>query len=113
MGARLVWTHRSRDALAVVAAITGGLAIAWIDSRPGWDDTAISAGLLLLAAGLAAALSGRRPGLWAALVGLPTPLVEIARGGDPAALAALAFAALGAAVGYSVGRVVAPGQIVG
>jgi hypothetical protein len=106
-------TWRSRDNIALVVAVFGGLAIAWIDASPGWDDTGITAGLLVIGAGVAAGISGRRPWLWALLVGLPTPFVELSRGGDPASLAALAFAAVGAAVGYSVGRVVGRGQTVG
>ena len=104
---------RSRDSVALVVAALGGLAIAWIDASPGWDDTGITAGLLVIGAGVAAGISGRRPWLWALLVGLPTPFVEMSRGGDPASLAALAFAAVGAAVGYSVGRVFERGQTVG
>jgi hypothetical protein len=97
------WRHR--DNLALLVASFGGLAIAWIDSSAGWDDTGITAGLLMLAAAVAALLSGRRPWLWALLVGLPTPFVEISSGGDVAALAAIAFAAAGAAVGYLLSRV--------
>jgi hypothetical protein len=101
-------TWRARDNLALVVAAIGGLAIAWIDASPGWDDTGITAGLLVIGAGVAAAVSGRRPWLWALLVGLPTPFVELADGGDPAALAALGFAAVGAAGGYLIGRAIRP-----
>ena len=99
---------QARDTIALVVAFSGGLAIAWIDASPGWDDTAITATLLVLFACLAAGLSRRRPWLWALLVGLPTPFVELADGGDPAALAALTFAAVGAASGYLVGRAIRP-----
>ena len=106
-------TWRSSDNIALVVAAIGGLAIAWIDASPSWDDTGVTAGLMVIGAGVAAGISGRRPWLWALLVGLPTPFVELAQGGDPAALAALGFAAIGAAVGYSVGRMVERGQTVG
>jgi hypothetical protein len=101
-------TWRSLDNIALVVAVISGLAIAWIDASPGWDDTGITAGLLVIGAGVAAGISGRRPWLWALLVGLPTPLVELAQGGDPAVLAALAFAAIGAAAGYLIARAVRP-----
>jgi hypothetical protein len=101
-------TWRSLDNIALVVAAIGGLAIAWIDAGPGWDDTGITAGLLVIGAGLAAGISGRRPWLWALLVGLPTPFVELAQGGDPAVLAALAFAAIGATAGYLLRRAVRP-----
>ncbi|HVQ22088.1 MAG TPA: hypothetical protein VMT36_02350 [Candidatus Saccharimonadia bacterium] len=106
-------TWRTRDTIALVIAALGGLAIAWIDASPGWDDTGITVGLLVIAAAAAAGLSGRRPWLWALVVGLPTPFVEMSRGGDPAVFAALFFAAIGAAVGYSVGRLIGRGQTVG
>lgn len=99
-------TWRSRDNIALVVAAIGGLAIAWIDTSPGWDDTGITAGLLVMGAGVAAGISGRRPWLWALLVGLPTPIVELAQGGDPAVLAALGFAAIGAAAGYLIARAI-------
>ena len=95
---------RSREALLIVAAAAVGLAIGYVDSRPGWDDTGITAGLLILAAGAAAAVSGRRPWLWALLVGAGTPLFEIPTGGSPAPLAALGFAAVGAVTGSLVAR---------
>jgi hypothetical protein len=95
---------RMGDVWALILAVIGGLAIAWIDASPGWDDTGVTIGLLILASGLAAGASGRRPWLWALIVGLPTPLIEMARGGDVAVLAALAFAAVGAAAGYVVAR---------
>ena len=93
-----------RDRLLTGVAVVAGLAIAYVDSRPGWDDTGITAGLLILAAGTAAVVSGRRPWLWAILVGAWTPLIEIATGGSPASLAALIFATAGALVGWLVRR---------
>ena len=99
---------RSRDNIALVVAVLGGLSIAWIDASPGWDDTGITAGLLVIGAGVAAGISGRRPWLWAILVGLPTPFVELGQGGDPAALAALGFSAVGAAAGYLIARAIRP-----
>jgi hypothetical protein len=97
---------RPRDVIAAALAVVAGLGIAWLDTGPGWDDTGITAGLLVLTAGLAAGVSGRRPWLWALLVGLPTPLVELAGGGDVASLAAIALAAAGAAGGYLVSHAI-------
>jgi hypothetical protein len=102
---------RNRDTLAFIVSGTGGLAIAWVDASPGWDDTGITAGLLLVVACVAAGVSGRRPWLWAILVGVPTPFVELAGGGDPAAPAALAFAAVGAAAGFLVARAIRPTRL--
>jgi hypothetical protein len=56
------------------AAIALGVAIAWVDSRPHWDDTGITAGSLLLSAGLLGLIGPRRPWLWALGIGLWVPL---------------------------------------
>jgi hypothetical protein len=97
--------HR-RELVALGLAMGSGLAIAVLDSRPGWDDTAITAALLLLASFVSAALSGRRPWLWALLVGAWVPLVEIPGSGQSGSLGALLFAAIGALAGYGLARLV-------
>jgi hypothetical protein len=89
-----------RLVVLAVVGLAGGIAIALIDSSPGWDDSGVTAGLLLAGAALLAALDGRRPWLWAGLVGLPLPLVEIARTGTAVAIAAVLFAVVGALLGY-------------
>ncbi len=61
--------------LFVVAVLTG-LSIAFVDSRPTWDDTGITVGALLLVSGLLTLLGYRRPWLIALAVGLWTPLYE-------------------------------------
>ncbi len=38
----------------LAAAVAVGLLIAWVDSRPNWDDTGILVGAILLALGGAA-----------------------------------------------------------
>jgi hypothetical protein len=96
-------TRWRQPALAVVA-ISLGLAIAWVDSRPGWDDSGITAVSLLAVGAVTAALSGERPLLWALLVGVWTPILEIPASGDPAALIALGFALAGSLLGYGLAR---------
>jgi hypothetical protein len=95
---------RIRDVALIALATVCGVAIAWIDSRPGWDDTGITAALLVLGAGAVAAVSGRRPWLWALLVGAWTPAVEIPVGGSAASLIAVGFAAVGAMGGWLLAR---------
>jgi len=89
--------------LVPLATLTG-LGIAWLDSRPGYDATGVTVVLLLSAAFAVAAASGRRPWLWAILVGVWTPLFELGGSSGPASLAALAIAAIGAAIGALVAR---------
>jgi hypothetical protein len=93
----------------VAAASLIGVAVAWLDSRPGWDDTGITAGLLVLGALLVAAVDGRRPWLWTLLVGAPLPIVEVPGSGSGAPLVALLFAAIGVSVGILVRRAVQAG----
>jgi hypothetical protein len=95
---------RIRDLALIALGTAAGLVVAWIDSRPGWDDTGITAGLLLLAAASIAALAGRRPWLWALLVGAWTPAVEMMAGGSAASLIAIGFAAVGAMGGWLLAR---------
>src|SRR6185369_8116447 len=93
-----------RTIAAAAIALVGGIGIALMDSRPGFDDTGITAVGLLLVAALAAALDGRRPLLWAVLAGAWIPLLEIPASRSSAPLAALVFAAIGAAVGHLAAR---------
>lgn len=93
-----------RHATAFVVAVVAGIGIALIDSSPGWDSTGITAGLLLIGAGTAAAIGRDRPWLWALLVGLPTPILETVRDGNAGSWLALVFAAGGAGIGWAVVR---------
>jgi len=93
-----------RNAMAglLVLAVLAGLAIAWLDSRQGWDDTGVTAGLILLTCGGFAALRPARPWLWAVAVGGWIPLLEIASSGNYGSLLALAVSFLGAYSGALV-----------
>lgn len=98
-------TIRWREPTLAVVAVVLGAGIAWVDSRPTWDDAGITAVGLLGTAAVVAALSGRRPLLWALLVGAWTPLLEIPASGDPTPLVALAFALAGSLIGYALARI--------
>jgi hypothetical protein len=97
-------TSDRRRPIAFGVALAAGLGIALVDSSPGWDSTGITAGLLLVGAGVAAAIGRDRPWLWALLVGLPTPILETVRDGNTGSWLALVFAAGGAAIGWAFGR---------
>ena len=90
-----------KDVVVELCAFIAGLWLAQADLHT--DDTGIIATLLF---GTALVLSAIRPRMapWIALaVGLPIPVLEIAAGAGWAPLAALAFAAVGAAAGAFVG----------
>ncbi|MEZ4387187.1 MAG: hypothetical protein R3D98_06340 [Candidatus Krumholzibacteriia bacterium] len=86
-----------RILLAIGAA--AGLGITYIDSRPGWDDTGISAGLILLTTGLLALAGHRRPWLLALVVGGWITVRGLLVAHDPAAGLALVLALVGAYAG--------------
>jgi hypothetical protein len=88
----------------VAIALAFGIAIAVIDSSPHWDDTGVTIGSLVIGAGVIAGIAGRRPWLWALLVGAPAPVLEIAMTGNTGALLALVFASIGAVSGWAVRR---------
>ncbi len=102
---------RPRDLGLAALAVVIGCGIAALDSRPGWDDAGITAGLLVLGAAIVGALDGRRPWPWAVLVGAPLPIVELPSVGaaSGAPLVALLFAAIGASFGVMIRRVARPG----
>jgi hypothetical protein len=83
-------------------ALMAGAAIAWVDSRPSWDDTGITAGALFLCSGFAAFL-GLRWWVSAAFVACPLILVEI-RGAGWGLLVALALTGGGSMLGALLHR---------
>ena len=91
---------------ALLIALAGGIAIAYVDSRPGWDDTGISAISMLLLAGLVTLATSLPPGLVALCVGVWIPAHALAL--SPGVhtlpmLAVLLFPLVGAYAG-SLGR---------
>ncbi len=107
------WAAARGDALHPVLLATAalvGLAIAWVDSRPHWDDTGITAFSMLLAAGFFALLVPWRPWRWALAVGLWIPLLLFARTPTPATavggLVILGFPLAGALAGSWIRRLV-------
>ena len=84
-----------------IAAVTG-MVITWIDSRPNWDDTGITVGLILVSSLIFGLLARRKPWLIALAVGLWIPLQGIFKSQDFGLLIALIPAFIGAFVGYSL-----------
>ena len=90
----------SRKTLTFLAllliALTLGAAIGWVDSRPTWDDTGITAGALLLVTGLLGLSVPAGAWVWALAVGAWVPLFEIPQGHQLGPLFALVIAFIGA-----------------
>jgi hypothetical protein len=92
---------RMQTVLLLAGAVMGGL-IAYIDSRPTWDDTGITAFALLIAAGLLGLVSPRRPWKWALAVGIWLPLVEMILSHQAGILLVLIIPFIGAYAGAGV-----------
>jgi hypothetical protein len=99
-----------RQLVLALAALAVGLAIGWNDSRPGWDDTGLTAGLLVVAGAVFGLVDPRRWWLWLLLVGLGPPLFEIGGPIGSASLAAFVFSGVGAAGGAGAARLLRPGR---
>jgi hypothetical protein len=97
--ARWRWLFRYLPGSALL--LCAGLAIAWIDTRPEWDDTGITAGLILLASGLGS-LAGIQPWLTAAIVVGPILVAELS--GGTGVLLAIPIALAGAFSGAFIRR---------
>ena len=91
--------------LALVVAIGAGLAIGYMDSRPGWDDTGITAGALAIAALVAVLIDGSgrvvRVAAIAVLVGIWIPIFEMSTPSSSGSLLAFVFSAVGVFVGWA------------
>lgn len=71
-------SSRDLGLLLVIPAIAVGVAIAWVDSRPNWDDTGITAMSMAIASGILGLAAPKRPWLWALAIGIWIPLHQIA-----------------------------------
>jgi len=94
--------------LLLAFALALGPAIAWVDSRPNWDDTGITAGVVFLVAALFGAISPRRAWLWALAIGGWIPVLGIASHRNYGTLIALAPAFIGAYIGAFLRSLVLP-----
>jgi hypothetical protein len=88
----------------LVSALLFGLLLAWVDTRPGWDDTGLMVGVIFLVTLFLGVVMPEHAWLWALAVGGWIPLVEISRSGNFGALLALVAAFAGAYTGAFVRR---------
>jgi len=88
--------------ILLAIAVVAGLFFAYVDSRPTWDDTGITVGVILLTSGLLALIGFQRPWLLALAIGLWLPLYEIITTHTYASIAALVIACIGAYGGWIV-----------
>lgn len=87
--------------ILVVALLIGAL-IGWIDTRPNWDDTGVTIGLILIAGGACGFFEPKLAWLWAIAVGFWIPLLNILSTGNYGSAVAVLFALVGAYIGAAV-----------
>jgi len=88
--------------ILLAIAVIAGLFFAYVDSRPTWDDTAITVVAVLLTSGLLALIGFQRPWLLALAIGLWIPLYEVLTTHVYASIVALVIAFIGAYGGWAV-----------
>ena len=85
--------------ILLLIALGLGFLIAWVDSRPTWDDTGITAGAVFILAALLGMAEPEYAWLWALAVGGWIPVLGIALHHNFASILALLMACLGAYAG--------------
>ena len=93
-----------------VFALALGLFLAYVDTRPNWDDTGVIALALLVSCAVFGALSPERPWLWALAVGCWIPAFNIALLGNGGSMIALAFAFAGAYASLALRKTLVPAK---
>lgn len=101
---RLEAMDKDRSWLLVTVGVAVGAAITWVDTRPTWDDTGISAGVVFLAAAALGAANPRHPWRWALAVGAWIPLFGILLHANYESVLALLVALAGAYGGAWIRR---------
>jgi len=93
---------KKSDWLFLAVAIILGLIIAWIDTRPSWDDAGITAAMIIIAAGVVGFLAGKRPWIWALAVGIWIPLWNIVTTNSFGSLIVIIISFIGAYAGTAL-----------
>ena len=91
--------------LSVLFACVFGIGIAWIDAQPSWDDSGISAFMILLVSMLAAYMAKRKPWLIALAVGVWIPIYGIIFTQNFGSLLALLPGLIGAYTGWWIEKI--------
>src|ERR1035437_8055826 len=85
-----------------IIAIALGMIIGFIDSRPHWDDTGVTVGMILLASASLGFVMSQRAWIWALSVGICIPIWNILQNNNYSSLLALPIAFVGAYLGLLI-----------
>jgi hypothetical protein len=88
-----------RERIILIFALVSGLIIAWIDTRPHWDDTGVTIGLLLLTSTICGAWSRSLSWLWGLIIGGIVFTANAAMSGNYESIVAVIVAIVGAYIG--------------
>ena len=91
-----------KQKILLVAAVFFGLFVAYVDSRPTWDDTGITVFALLIGSGIIGLLAEKRPWLFGLAIGLWLPLWYIVTTHNLSMIIILAFPLIGVYVGWAL-----------
>ena len=97
---------KTRMAMQIGIAVVIGIFICWIDSRPNWDDSGITAGMIFLSTAILGFVSPRYAYVWGLSVGIWIPLVGILLDHNFGSLIALVVAMGGAYVGAVISKAI-------
>jgi hypothetical protein len=92
--------------LIAALSLAVGCTIGFVDSRPTWDDTGITAGSIFLASLFLSAARPRSAWLTGLLIGVPVVAFNVALHGGFASAIAVVIALAGAGIGYLIGGAV-------
>jgi hypothetical protein len=89
-----------KQKVLLVISLVFGLFVAYIDSRPTWNDTGITVFALLIGSGIIGLLLENKPWLFALAIGLWLPLWYIITTSDLSMIIVLAFPFIGVYMGW-------------
>lgn len=99
-----------KDAAAIAVAIGVGCAVGFVDSRPNWDDTGVTVGLLVLTALVLACIRPRVAWVSGLAVSVPVVLFNAITRGGFGSLVGVAISMVSAGIGYGLGRALGVGN---
>lgn len=88
--------------ISLILSVLTGLFLLWMDSGPGWDDTGITTGLIVITSALFGFLQPERPWIWALTVSIWIPLYAVFVAGDYMIFLVTLFGFAGAYLGAAV-----------
>lgn len=91
--------------LLLILSIIAGSAIGWIDSRPNWDDTGVTVGLIIISTAIMGGIMPEHAWLWGLVTGGIVSAMDIMLAANYGSLLAVAFAISGAYLGLLFTRI--------